>query len=168
MAQQSEDDHQKSKKTTNYKLIILLVAVVFLVLLAIFLFLTYRNDKDDSQSQQAKKAAQIAEKRYKDINEQQLAEEDYVSYQISLRGYAEGYSRAKDYSSTERILKKILNDVPADKIEAETYYDLSQLYKNLGNQDEYKKYMKLFIARLKVEDRTQDVEYYEKKLKEVE
>lgn len=167
MAKHSKD-HQKTKKPINYKLVVSLIVIVFLVLLAaVFIFLTQKgNDQDSSQTQRAKKAAQIAEKRYKDINQDQLDEKDYVGYQISLRSYAEGYSRAKDYASAERVLKKILNDVPTDQIEAETYYDLSQLYKNLNNKDEYEKYMKLFIQRLKAEGRQKDAEYYEKKLKE--
>ncbi len=167
MAKHSED-HQKTKKRISYKLVVSLIVILFLVLAAvIFLYLTYKNStQDDSGAQQAKKAVQIAEKRYKEINEDQLDSKDYVGYQISLRDYAEGYSRAKDYKNAERLLKQILKEVPVENIDSETYYDLSQLYKNTDNQKEYKKYLQLSIEKMKAEGRTKDAAYYEKKLKE--
>ena len=73
------------------------------------------------------------------------------------------YAKHKKYSAAEKILRQAMNDMPD---EADIYYFLAKIYKELKNKINYVKYLK--IALKKQITFSGDINNLENEIKEAE
>jgi len=157
------DSTKKTKKPHKF-IKPLFVVVIILLILSLSVFVIYHISNVNKKVNKRSATVSKTEQRYSKINNQNLANKDYESYQIVLQEYYQGYFIAKDYKSAENVLKEILTNVPKNSINSSTYYCLSQLYKSENNISQYSKYTKLLISSLQNEGRNEDAAYYKKQL----
>ena len=145
------------------KLYLLILLVVIFAVVGGFGFRVYQNrhQKNLSNVENIK----LREDKRSAYNKQLLVKKDYHQYQIETTVTADTYmNNPGGLPEAEKLLKKVINVVPEDSIEAITYQSLSSLYKQKNDNVDYFKYTELTIKRLKKEGNADLAKLYEEQL----
>ena len=143
---------------TKVKNTLLRIAIVVLVIIAIAVPVKYYLDKDKS----GQKNYATQEERSAATDNQLLKDRKYKEYQLQQTFYANAYIDKKQYSQAERLLNKIVAEVPQPDIISETYRSFWYLYLKTKDSANRQKYALLTAQQLKEEGKAKEAVLFEK------
>lgn len=126
-----------------------LTAMAVVIVLAVGGFLLYQKFHNNLPTD--KTPYKSIEVRSAPYTQKDLDKKDYVSYQTRLSTSANDYIASGHFSDAERVLSEIVNNVPTDKINSQTYRAYWYFYQQKGDVQNRKKYALLTAEKLKAE-----------------
>jgi predicted Zn-dependent protease len=114
------------------------------------------------QHQRLENQKGFAEKTSESHDNELLKSKNYAQYQIELTDYADTYTDKGEYGQAERVLQRILNEVPEESLTSETYRSYWHLYYTKKDTANRQKYARLTAEKLKQEGKAQQAAQFEK------
>ncbi|MEK7594140.1 MAG: hypothetical protein AAB436_00695 [Patescibacteria group bacterium] len=154
-------------KNVNKRRLVKNVAKLVLIVLVIALLISVASNYFHAKKfdKRIHKQADTLEKRYSEVDQKNLKNKDYDSYQYNRFNSAAYYIQAKDFRQANSILEEVQNNVPASKLSTDIYIYRAEIADKQGDTSKYKQYTESLISELSKQKRTSEAQYYIDQLK---